>query len=358
MTKTDFNRSLGRVIAERQADLAEAITNRHYQLKPELHDKYGERGRTKCLQDAQYHLSYLAEAVTASRPSLFADYVSWARVMLAGRGIPESDLVDNLIVMRDSLEKYLPLNEGAVIHDYIDAGLEKVISAASGLPSFISDEDALTSMAGEYLEALLRGDRYTASRLVLDAVESGTPVRDIYLKVFQKVQHEIGRLWQENRLTVAQEHYCTAATQMIMSQLYPHVFTSEKIGRTMVAACVAGDLHEIGVRMVADFFEMEGWDTFYLGANAPAPDILKMIEDRNADLMLISATMTFHIAAVRRLIDSIRSNRATGRIKIMVGGYPFNVEPELWRDVGADAFSANALDAIGVADQLVGSEVR
>jgi methanogenic corrinoid protein MtbC1 len=233
-----------------------------------------------------------------------------------------------------------------------------VISAASGLPSFISDEDALTSMAGEYLEALLRGDRYTASRLVLDAVESGTPVRDIYLKVFQRVQHEIGRLWQENRLSVAQEHYCTAATQMIMSQLYPYVFTSEKIGRTMVAACVAGDLHEIGVRMVADFFEMEGWDTFYLGANTPAPDILKMIEDRNADLMLISATMTFHIAAVGRLIDSIRANRSTGDVKIMVGGYPFNVEPELWRDVGADAFSANALDAIGVADQLVGSEVK
>jgi methanogenic corrinoid protein MtbC1 len=74
--------------------------------------------------------------------------------------------------------------------------------------------------------------------------------------------------------------------------------------------------------------------------------------------MLISATMTFHIAAVGRLIDSIRANRSTGDVKIMVGGYPFNVEPELWRDVGADAFSANALDAIGVADQLVGSEVK
>jgi methanogenic corrinoid protein MtbC1 len=354
MTQTDFNRSLGTVIAERQADLAEAITNRHYQLKPELHEKYGERGRAKCLQDAQYHLSYLAEAITASRPSLFADYVSWARVMLAGRGISETDLADNLAVIRESLEKYLPQSEGAVVHEYIDAGLKTVIAGPARLTSFIGDDKPLAGMAADYLSSLLRGDRHAASRLILDAVESGTPVRDIYLHVFQQVQHEIGRLWQENRLSVAQEHYCTAATQMIMSQLYPYIFNSEKIGRTMVAACVAGDLHEIGVRMVADFFEMEGWDTFYLGANSPAPDILEMLENRQADLMLISATMTFHIAAVRRLIDAIRSNRRTSGVRIMVGGYPFNIERELWQDVGADAFSVNALDAIGVAEQLVG----
>jgi methanogenic corrinoid protein MtbC1 len=355
MTQTDFNRSLGAVIAERQADLAEVITDRHYQLKPQLHQKYGERGRAKCLQDAQYHLSYLAEAITASRPSLFADYISWAKVMLAGRGISETDLADNLAVMRESLEKYLPQSEGAVVHEYINSGLKKVISAPDRLPSFIRGEEPLAELAGDYLKALLRGDRRAASRLILDAVESGTPVRDIYLNVFQRVQHEIGRLWQENRLSVAQEHYCTAATQMIMSQLYPYIFNSEKTGRTMVAACVAGDLHEIGVRMVADFFEMEGWDTFYLGANSPAPDVLEMLENRKADLMLISATMTFHIAAVRRLIDSIRSNGKTNRVKVMVGGYPFNIEPELWRDVGADAFSANALDAIGAADRLVGN---
>ena len=77
------------------------------------------------------------------------------------------------------------------------------------------------------------------------------------------------RYWQMNRLTVAQEHYCTAATQMIMSQLYPYIFEGERNGRVLVATCVAENLHEIGVRMVTDFFEMDGWDTFYLGANVP-----------------------------------------------------------------------------------------
>jgi methanogenic corrinoid protein MtbC1 len=156
-----------------------------------------------------------------------------------------------------------------------------------------------------------------------------------------------------NKLSVAQEHYCTAATQMIMSQLYAHIFTSEKNERTMVATCVEGDYHEIGARMVADFFEMEGWNTFYLGANVPAPSILQTLAERQADLIVISATMTYHIRAVRKLIKAIRSSESTANVKIMVGGYPFNIASELWREVGADAYSASALESVKIAERLV-----
>lgn len=71
----------------------------------------------------------------------------------------------------------------------------------------------------------MRGERGVAGRLILNAVEQGTPVKDIYLWVFQPTQHEIG------------------------------------------------------MRMVADFFEMEGWDTYYLGANTPTRSILQTIVD-------------------------------------------------------------------------------
>ena len=81
--------------AERRR-LAEAVTERHYELSPELDARYGPVGREKCLEDAEFHLSYLAEALAASSPSLFADYVAWAKVMLAARGVPAEDLARNL----------------------------------------------------------------------------------------------------------------------------------------------------------------------------------------------------------------------------------------------------------------------
>jgi methanogenic corrinoid protein MtbC1 len=61
-------------------------------------------------------------------------------------------------------------------------------------------------LARSYMEALLRGDRQTASRLVMEAVENGVSVRDIYLHVLHVSRREIGRLWQLNRISVAPKH--------------------------------------------------------------------------------------------------------------------------------------------------------
>ena len=65
--------------------------------------------------------------------------------------------------------------------------------------------------------------------------------------------------------------------------------------------CVSDELHEIGLRIVCDFFEMEGWDTFYLGANTPTRSIIQMISDQHINLLVISETMTFHVQRVAEL---------------------------------------------------------
>ncbi|MDZ7717010.1 MAG: B12-binding domain-containing protein [Balneolaceae bacterium] len=108
------------------------------------------------------------------------------------------------------------------------------------------------------MDLLLTGNRKKAARLIEKLVDDGTSIKDIYEHIFQKTQYEVGALWQTNQITVAHEHYCTAATQLIMSQLYPKIFTTEKTGKRLVSCSVGNELHEIGIRMVTDFFEMEG----------------------------------------------------------------------------------------------------
>jgi methanogenic corrinoid protein MtbC1 len=339
--------------AERRR-LAEAVTERHYELSPELDARYGPVGREKCLEDAEFHLSYLAEALAASSPSLFADYVAWAKVMLAARGVPAEDLARNLAVLGEVLVEQLPHGEGALARGYVDSGMRALPAAAETLPSFLDEAAPLGALAREYLDRLLAGDRHAASRLVLDAVASGTRVADVYLGVFQPVQHEIGRLWQLNRLSVAQEHFCTAATQLVMSQLYPTIFAGEKNGYSLVATCVTGDMHEIGIRMISDFFEMEGWSTYYLGANTPAREVVRALVDREGDVLAISATITSHVRDVAATIAAVRQEPACDRVRVVVGGYPFNVDPDLWRRVGADASAGSAADAVQRAGELVG----
>ncbi|WP_025719581.1 cobalamin B12-binding domain-containing protein [Paenibacillus sp. 1-18] len=60
-----------------------------------------------------------------------------------------------------------------------------------------------------------------------------------------------------------------------------------------MAACVGSEQHEIGLRMLADLFEMDGWDTYYLGANVPDWSLVQAIVSYKADVVAISATMAY-----------------------------------------------------------------
>lgn len=348
-----INLAAARSILARTSELAQAIVARQYRLQANLWNLYGTAGRQKSLQDASYHLTYLAEALLAGDPTLWIDYAAWVKVLFAGLGFPETALADTLQWTREVLQEALPSPQWTIAERYLEAA-EVNLSGMTGVPSgYLTGNTRLAQLAREYLDALLRADRWAASRMILDTVARGVHVKEIYLQVFQPVQKEIGRLWQMNQVSVAQEHFCTAATQLIMSQLYPYIFSTQKNNRRMVATCVGGELHEIGMRMVADFFEMEGWDTYYVGANMPLASVLQTIRERNADLLAISATMTFHVSRVSEMIALVRAAEGGSRLPILVGGYPFNIAPQLWRTVGADGCAGDALAAIETATQLV-----
>lgn len=346
-------RGAGDPLREQQSALADELVTRQFAAQPHLAQRYGPAGREKCLQDANYHLSYLSEAMTAGAPGLFTNYIAWAKVMLAKRGIPASDLASHLELIRTVVGASLPGEAGILAVQYLDAALDQMRSTPEDLPTCLVEGAPHGRLAGAYLSALLGGERHVASRLVLDAVSSGIAVKEIYLHVFEPAQHEVGRLWQLNDISVAQEHYCTAATQLIMSQLYPYVFASEKGAGTMVATCVAGDLHEIGLRMVADFLEMDGWNTFYLGASMPAAAVVDTVVLRRAQVLCISATMSFHLRAVSELIRRVRAHPECQDVKILVGGYPFVVAPQLWRTLGADGCAADAQLAAALIRRLI-----
>ncbi len=112
-------------------------------------------------------------------------------------------------------------------------------------------------------------------------------------------------------------------------------------------------MHEIGARMVADFFELEGWDTYYLGANTPTESIIRTLDKETPHLLGISATLTSHVSMVETLIKEIRKTEIGKRIKILVGGRPFNANPTLWQAVNADGYGENANEAISVAKKLI-----
>jgi methanogenic corrinoid protein MtbC1 len=104
--------------------------------------------------------------------------------------------------------------------------------------------------------------------------------------------------------------------------------------------------------MVADLLEFNGWDTVYLGASTPHASIASMVCQHHADVVALSVTMTYHLGPLEEAIRTIRSTPGCERTRILVGGRPFLLEPDLWRELGADGSARDAREAVVLANEL------
>jgi len=217
-----------------------------------------------------------------------------------------------------------------------------------------STDPAIYALKNSYFNALINGKLQIASELILNAVANDIiNIKVLYAEVFERSLIEIGQQWDMNIIDVYQEHYFSHSTQLIMSQLSPYLHTSEKNGHSFISLSTSGDSHNIGIRMVTDFFENDGWDTYFLGSNLPSQSVLKAIKDRKADIVAISCTMPHYLESVKSLITAIRNLKELSNVKVIVGGRLFNRERNLWKSIGADGYSSNADMAVKIANNLM-----
>jgi methanogenic corrinoid protein MtbC1 len=296
-------------------------------------------------------LGQMEVAESLGDPAILADYLGWQKTRLSSQGYNPADISALFKQIGATIGHGLPKKRAAALTQLFNDAVHKIDEHASAPPKPQAD---LADVASRYKQLLLERKRAEASELILKTAQDGVDVRDIYMHVFQSALYEIGRLWQTNQINVAQEHYFTAATQMIMSQLYPYIFNEKRNGKRMVAASVSDNLHDIGIRMVADFFEMDGWDAMYLGGNNPPEAILQALDEARPHLLALSVTVASHVQNAERVIRTIREQDAYLKTKILVGGHPFNIAPDLWKKIGADGHARSADEAIKLANQLTG----
>ena len=338
-------------IARTSSALGEETADRLRRADPERWQRNHGAGGERAL-DLAYDLSFLEVAIRAEEPALWLSHVQWMKVLYASLGFDEHALERTLRCVCDVLEDRLEPAASEVCGAYLGAALEKLPDLPSTLPSELDSDEVDGPLARAYLEAQLAGDRELACRLVLDAAEAGVEVKELYLRVLQPCQRELGRLWLTQGITVAKEHVGTATTQLVMSRLAPRIFAGEHRGRRLMAACVGGELHEVGLRMIADIFEIEGWDTLFVGASSPEATLVELVERTQPHVLALSSSVTPRLPALERFVRAVRASPGCSDVRIMVGGCPFSASPKLHRWVGADGQAASPREAIALANRL------
>ena len=332
---------------------ARRIVEEEYASYPELKRFGGTAAVEKSVSEAVYHLSFLNQALALGSPSIFIEYGKWTKVLLSNLGLPDVCLEGFFETASRMMPTLLPPEQAHQAGSLLDETLKAVRDTGLEPESYIDPSNPRYEILVEYQRRITMGDRRAAVKVITAAVEGGVPVKDIYMHVFQPFQYEVGRLWHLNRLSVAQEHFYTASTQLAMSMLYDYIFTTEKSGLTTVATCVSDELHEIGIRMVADYMEASGWDTFYLGANMPPAAVVDTVASEDADVLAVSATLPTNVSKIEEIIRLAKDIRPD--VKTIVGGPPFMTDRELWRKIGADGTAANFEEGLAVTERLVRS---
>jgi MerR family transcriptional regulator, light-induced transcriptional regulator len=218
--------------------------------------------------------------------------------------------------------------------------------------------DSCASAPGEadelmwvFLAQLLKGDCQGCIDLAEQSIGSADDLRRFYLQVIWPALARIGYLWEQNQVSVAEEHVATAIVGRVMAALYPKISLSEVTRGGVVVSSGPNELHEVGARMLADFLEMDGWDVSYLGANSSALKLIESLKERQPFMVALSVATVFTLEKARQMIRMIQEDPQTRGIKIMVGGIAFSGLPQLWREVGADGFGADAGSAVSLCDQ-------
>jgi MerR family transcriptional regulator, light-induced transcriptional regulator len=335
----------------RQSELAEKIMQRG--MATEAMRKYSDYQLQKSKQDIIYNLEYLAQALHLESDSLWEDYTRWLKFLLLSLGLDKRDIAEHFSVMSSVLAEEPDLEIPQKVWDLLDFAQKLMLDSELYQALTLKPENPYLEQAEQYKSFLLGARKHEALQYIQKLADEGIGIRNIYLDILQPVQREIGNLWHANKISVAQEHYCTGLTQLAIAQLYPRLFTASPKKHSMIATCVSGELHEIGLRMVTDIMELDGWDTTYLGANMPNESIVKSIAQGKADLVAISVTYPLNLHKAEQLIAQIREDASLSRVKIMVGGYPFLSDPTLWQKIGADSFATDASLAGKIAANLV-----
>lgn len=202
------------------------------------------------------------------------------------------------------------------------------------------DDRQLEDFSTTYLNYLLASDRVSINRLVQEKIQNNTAPEKIYQGV-EKAMYQIGKLWQTNQITIADEHLATAIASENIMYTYQYIVNNQSKNGHVVSFAVENELHDLGIKMINHMFEYHGFNVTYLGNNLPVREAISFLKQNVPDYIAISVTIYTHIQFAKKLIDQMKLEEKLKDCKVIIGGYCFKENQSLLNLVKYDYYFEN-----------------
>lgn len=201
---------------------------------------------------------------------------------------------------------------------------------------------------------VMKGNRKQIKAHTKETIEAGIPPQDILNDMLLPAINEVGILFDQGKYFLPQLIASAEAMKLSIEYLEPLLALDQeqKEMPVIVIATVAGDIHDIGKNLVAMMLKNYGFQVIDLGKDVPKEIIVEAAKEHHAAIIALSALMTTTMQEMKNIIDYAREQHVDA--KIMIGGAV--ITKEYGDEIGADAYSRDAAEAVRVAKKLLGMD--
>jgi len=197
--------------------------------------------------------------------------------------------------------------------------------------------------------ALLDLDKLEAKRLLELEIQNGVKPLELVEKIVVPTLERIGDAWQEGTLALSQIYMSGRICEGIIDELLPPA-SGQSRNQPHIGIAVLNDYHLLGKRIIYSQLRSAGFEVIDYGRKTVTELIQSIVEDK-IEVILISTLMYPSALKVKDLKQELQ--QVAPDVKIIVGGAPFNMDSELWKEVGANSMGRNGGEVIAYINNLV-----
>ncbi len=172
--------------------------------------------------------------------------------------------------------------------------------------------------------------------------EGKVSITELYEEILSPILNSISIGRGEEDSAIWKEHVMTNIVRTIVECSYPYVIKEkeknkgEKKVRKVMVLCPEEEYHELGARMGADFYTINGYDVVFIGCNTPKENFISAYNALKPDMISISITNYLNLISLKKIIEEIRE-KIGYEVKIILSGSAFASTKKTAKDFGAAA---------------------
>lgn len=223
-----------------------------------------------------------------------------------------------------------------------------------------TEETAQLSLEERLANYVVEGSKEGLIADLDEALQKYQPL-EIINGPLMKGMEEVGRLFNDNQLIVAEVLQSAEVMKASVAHLEPHMEKNDAaVKGKVLLATVKGDVHDIGKNLVEIILGNNGYEIINLGIKVAPEQIIQACKEHNPDLIGLSGLL---VKSALQMITTAQDLKAAGiHTPILVGGAALTrkftetrIQPEY---DGLVLYAKDAMDGLNLANQVMNPEQR